>query len=729
MEPFAQVLVAELRQLERRLAAAHAAACSGLAPPPRLQPAEGASAPTAAAPALDLPEMPHELQVCASWGSPRQDDGEPRVPCSRTTPLAGWDAGQWKGSGGPHVALGGEPQDGAWWPAEAAPRAGASRPPELVAVGGAADRFSEMWWHFASQLMSFGDHPVLRKCWVDEGESPVARLSNAAAAGPCEDQEGDLVSTTWRAMNRMQLARLSTRRLQGAPRLQRSCETGRFVLHPYSWKRLAWILLGFAFLGFDIFCLTMDQFMLLGNDVKSAVQSVAAVYWTLDMLLSFVTGVFNYSQLEMRLWKIARHYAMTWFFFDAALVALQWLTQFSDGELSSAQAGALKYVRILKYLRLLRFVKFDHFLTSILAKVNSVSAILALRIGQYLTSVLFFVHASACAWYSLGVSSDDGWAFQRDSIRVWPVNYLISLHWAAANLQGQADVGPGDVADERAFAVCHIILSVIVLALFLSKLCNEMAVMQEISTALNRQSSAARHFCKRHGIPTALAVRVQRWFKRHQVMDAKRQRGVEEEEFMQMLPTDLRRALLHESRLPLLIKHEVFHACNNSNARFFERLTCDTFTPVTHLPEDEVFSYGMVCSHMYFVAAGQSVYLKYAAVLRALMQSVMILRGQPRSRVRDNHKESRSDFLPQGTALCEAVLWIHWVHVGDFASVSSLSLLVLDLQRFEALVTAYPNVQASLQSHAQRFMTAVRASEDPSDLFNTGKALHLLNKG
>merc|ERR1712242_62821 len=234
-----------------------------------------------------------------------------------------------------------------------------------------------------------------------------------------------------------------------------------------------------------------------------------------------------------------------------------------------------------------------------------------------------------------------------------------------------------------------------------------------------------RRYCDAHFISTELSVSVRKYVEWMQSLEAKQQHNDHEEELMQLLPIDLRRSLLTETRSPLLSKHTVFFACRESNWRFFQRLCCDTMSPVATMPDVNVFSYGMRCTRMYFIVAGELAYLKYGAVQRLLMQNGSLFKAW---RQADDHRyrEAISDQasrLDEGTVLCEPVLWTRWVHLGDLSSITHASFLVIELVDFENLVWSYPAVQMSLVKHAQRFVAGLNAfaAGDLCDLFDTEK--------
>lgn len=352
--------------------------------------------------------------------------------------------------------------------------------------------------------------------------------------------------------------------------------------------------------------------------------------------------------------------------------------------------------------------------------------VLLVRVSMYLFGLTLWMHASGSAWYWVGLA-EEGWAVLHDLEDRWPLNYLVSVHWASSQLQGgNTNIMPGDSNVEWAFALTHAVISVVVLTTFISKLTTVMQTMEMIKTKTNRQVSMVRRYCEVHFISTALSLRVRKYVEWKQAVDAKQLHDANENELMQVLPIDLRRALLGETRSPLLSKHMVFLACRESNVRFFQRLCCDVMTPVSHLPDVNIFSYGMLCTRMYFVVAGEASYLKYGAVLRALMTN-----GSLHQRGRTSVQEAQERYrrirllpLQNGAVLCEPVIWTRWVHFGDLSSTTHVNLLALEVERFENLVQSYPPVQMSLLTHAARFVAGLnnQTASELGDMWDTASA-------
>lgn len=609
------------------------------------------------------------------------------------------------------------------WDAREAMSASASETSEDIRV----DIISRRWSNLVLDMLTVREQHVLREIWdnqdLKDGGSPTFAKQQRSTSSL--EAAGDVVRRSWLSMRVTAKFAKSSSSVNREHRHARVNPLNRFVLHPYSWKRMAWTLLGLSFMGFDILWATMEQFSFIDPEARALVELAASSYWTADICLSFVTGFFVHTHLQVDLRAIARRYLTSWFLFDITLVIVQWMTLLR-GDPATNRAMVARYIRSARYARLLRFVKLEQLLSGVLERINSVPLTLACRIALYLVGIALWVHVSGCVWHALGMSSQEGWVMTREPMD-FPVNYFVAVQWAGSQLQGNTDIYAVVRANERAFVIVHTLVSVVVLSTFVSKLTTVMQALEEINVKMNRQASGAQQYCVQHGISMPLSVRVRKWIEWHQMLDAKRQRSVQEDEFMHLLPTDLRRALLDEARSPLLVQHAVFHGCRECNPRFFERLACDTFIPVTYMPEDTVFSFGMSCTRMLVIASGKSTYFKYGMILRMLMQNGQAVRGATTAtNMKEKYKRMRSEFLREGACLCEAVLWVHWVHLGDFDAVSHLSLLTLEAHRFAELVASYPSVLRALQRHAQIFLCSMRAANDPADRFNTDIALQQL---
>merc|ERR1712151_131120 len=85
--------------------------------------------------------------------------------------------------------------------------------------------------------------------------------------------------------------------------------------------------------------------------------------------------------------------------------------------------------------------------------------------------------------------------------------YIVSVHWAIAQLQGGTEIVPGSTLGERAFAILAVFVSVIILAKFVSGLTNLSMQLRTLSQNMSilRQ---VRSYLDKHGVQMELAARV-----------------------------------------------------------------------------------------------------------------------------------------------------------------------------------------------------------------------------
>ena len=76
----------------------------------------------------------------------------------------------------------------------------------------------------------------------------------------------------------------------------------------------------------------------------------------------------------------------------------------------------------------------------------------------------------------------------RRNLATWPLSYVGSCHWAVIQMQGSAEIMPGDFR-ERAASALHYQMSIIVLALVISKLTS---VLQEMSDMKQKEQEVVR---------------------------------------------------------------------------------------------------------------------------------------------------------------------------------------------------------------------------------------------
>jgi len=209
-----------------------------------------------------------------------------------------------------------------------------------------------------------------------------------------------------------------------------SRRVGRCMLHPDTIQRVAWTMVGVLLMFLDAFLLSLSVF---SPGRFGAVEVVDTTYWTIDVALSFFIGVPTADGVDFRRSFIARNYVMGgWFFIDLGLVVYQWSSVAVVVEADGI--GSLRYLRFGKYLKLLRLAKFSRSLRLLFRHMHHEYTRLVVKMWACFLAMACWVQLSASGWYLLG-SHDDGWACQVEEFSTWPTNYVVSLNWAASQLQ------------------------------------------------------------------------------------------------------------------------------------------------------------------------------------------------------------------------------------------------------------------------------------------------------
>jgi len=440
------------------------------------------------------------------------------------------------------------------------------------------------------------------------------------------------------------------------------------MIHPCSSWRFLWVLTSLFFLACDVFMLSMSMFELQRSMVLDIFD---VIYWSLDLLMNFRTGVYRkVGGLDMDPRSVACHYLTTWFALDISVVVFQWILLVVDASSAGNGASFIRYMRITRIVKLLRLAKLDGLVANVLERIQSLFMHLLVKMGLYMLCVVLWVHLSACLWYWIGLA-DNGWVEEHEQYREMPLNYWVSAHWAVTQLQGNSDLGPTFSVGERAFAVWQVLASIVVLAGLISRLTTVMQTIQKSNSQRRRLMDGARSYCLAHDISRDLFLRVRKYIERQQLVEEKQFHNRSEIELLQLLPKNLARELLMEARSPVLMKQLLFIALTRFCPRFFERLCCDLLQASCVMPNESIYTQGVVAKCMFVVAAGDTSLFTYGFVWQALSSGA--LRGsqnQSTGVIFDRQKEMKSQILNEGTVVCEPTLWVRWVHCGDFDSIS-----------------------------------------------------------
>lgn len=478
-----------------------------------------------------------------------------------------------------------------------------------------------------------------------------------------------------------------------------------FILDPASIKRLVWILVGMLLMLYDVIMLPMQVFDLPDHTFFDIAGYCTQIFWTVDIGVSFVTGVFVNMEVERRLHVIAAVYARSWLLLDLIVTMPLWLVLLFGWDRSGTQSlKAAKYMRMLRFLRLVRLAKMEKLFNESLDTVNSSAVILGLGVAKLIFLLTLVNHVNACLWYAIGDTDDH---FMR-----WPESeavsgrdilykYLSSMHWAVTQFQGTSDVLPGHSTAERAYAVCTVIVALIMLSSFVSTLTNMMMKFQSMYASLTHQDEIVRAYLSANSLSMQLSVRVKKYIAWKQLLEKKREVDTA---LPQILPQTMLMDVLFEVRAPQLATYSFFSVTLHF-PRVMRRFCTEAVDLVWPHPNEVLFKLGDEGTRMYFVVEGM---LTYTHLQRASRHKELRTASAINSELlgEDEHSAMVAS-IHRGQYLSEGSIWVKWEHLGDCFAPSSLnsscSVLALVVVEFIKVVSANRPVHAVGVHSAKRF--------------------------
>lgn len=440
--------------------------------------------------------------------------------------------------------------------------------------------------------------------------------------------------------------------------------TQSVVINPDSLKRVYWICVTMGMVTYDMLVTPlMVGFDIYENPHVKSMARVTAVYWTIDMLLSFFIGYHDKNcKLEMDPAKTAMRYAKNWMVFDMFMLVADWTFIILIGSQRARNAGG-----ILKMMRLLRMLRFTTFLRVLrIPKTaramrrffgHSEYASLTIGILGHLFGILLLNHIIACAWCFLGVSYSPGWVetYEQDSPMVG--RYLTALHWSLTQFTpATMQVQPQNIW-ERIFAVAVLLFALVSFSSFVSSITNLMTHLRNLRTSELKQFVQLDSYLRQNSISLCLAVRIRRFLEHI----SQQKGGIKESDvdLLGKLSKPLQMELRFEVHSPLLSRHLFFMCFSNTSQAVMQRLCTEAIHTVQLSAGDALFTTADAATCMHFVSVGVLIYT---------LQNTKL-------------PESVS-----GKWFCESVLWTPWEHRGNMRALTESSLLQMDAEKFRRIL-------------------------------------------
>eukprot|EP00929_Paragymnodinium_shiwhaense_P097539 TRINITY_DN59194_c0_g2_i2.p1 TRINITY_DN59194_c0_g2~~TRINITY_DN59194_c0_g2_i2.p1 ORF type:complete len:1004 (+),score=188.96 TRINITY_DN59194_c0_g2_i2:139-3150(+) len=502
-------------------------------------------------------------------------------------------------------------------------------------------------------------------------------------------------------------------------------EAGCCILHPTGIPRVIWNFLCVFFILYDFLMMPMTAFELdeTAQELHKLVDFAVAIFWTIDVLVSFRTAYFVGTRLEVSARSIAINYAMSNMLIDMCIVVVEWASFVHDLG-SIAILKGTRTLRTLKVLKLLRIVRLRKVFQALSEHLQSGSIQLLASLSMLTLCVAAAIHLFTCFWYALGASASDGWpsydGYQgRKDTFFW---YVASARWALAQFNGRTDENDRRTLEERGFTCfTGVVLGVVGRAVYTSVLTKTMLDLSDMHSGKAKKRRCVLAFLEQYHISSETATTVKRFLREHQELGAVNKMAEDEETVMQLLPRHVQADVLCEIRFPTLSKLALVELLCQMCEPAVRDVCHRAVRTVTSVTDEIIFDRGDACT-----------------TLRILHLNAQMCYGQPiagecPSRGGPVGPKRGSSFyrqmgleqtvlLREGRVVCEAALFLDWKVQGRLVSTGiSTCFQVEALQLAETLAThkdAYTVATLygkRLESHVAQLFTQYDAPNDITD--------------
>lgn len=504
-----------------------------------------------------------------------------------------------------------------------------------------------------------------------------------------------------------------------------------FIMNPHRWRRTSWGVLTVLVILWDATTIPLQLFDLgTFGEVVDMVASFTLVFWIVDIVVNFFTGLDKRGVLDMRTSTIARHYMSTWFFPDLSLVLLDvlLLTALDDTNMAklstmSKSSRLPRVIRLIRLVRLMRvhkaFIAFDILLDSL----HSSAVLVSLKLLQLLLITMLINHYVACCWYALAFYNETGprWtdnALVADSSA--SSFYLASLHWSLTQFSpATQNIGPVNEA-ERAFAIVIVIAALGLLTSLAGSITKYTTDMRQMNAAQVTLELRLRQFFMSRRLSTDLAARIQNYAKHS---DSKHRRLQHEADLplLKALPEGLRVRMHNELYMPVLTSSPLFSLLSD-NMALLNSICHTSFQEKSVPPRSDIFVDNAQTDHAYFSVAGRMWYGQDRRLCDYMTEAIdnsNNSRAQGTKRRMRLSVSQRVNFISPETWLSEMALWSEWSHRGFLQSETQADLIAMNAQSlFSACSKHKGPTLAILQKIAIFSVSHVIKLEDEGDTIN-----------
>lgn len=500
------------------------------------------------------------------------------------------------------------------------------------------------------------------------------------------------------------------------------------TLHPSGPPRIFWNLVCLCFIMYDLVVVPLHAFDVEDAKIVQACDWMCSIWWTLDLFMTFRTGYFVGTRLEMRTRFIAWKYAKSWLACDVVIIVTEWVSRVEEVLASVTIMRSSRVLRSLRLMRLIRVPKVVYFWDGMLETVNSNVHILCFTM-LFLTLVLILViHIVTCIWYSLGSEGNDGWVSydihsETDGNLYW---YMSASRWVIAQFNGRTDLSVKSNFRERFFTcMVGVLMAVMAHAMFISYITKSMLDLSELVSEKTRLNRLVNQYLSSNPLPPNLSTHVKRCQK--EFYDIKREAHIEEQ-VLKVLPRQVQIDVLYEIRAPIVTTHNFFNTLHFESPSLM-RILCRTVVHSVSARKNEVvFRHGDSCNRMLFTDKLTAMYSQFYNDRVVKNDTDSIFRGfmSEMSNSAFSHlgdkvlspEDAKLSPIPRDFWICEAALWTDWQNQGSLITSTHGFLYAVHPDSFSQALKRYIEMYVMASLYANHLVQELQAQEYLTDILN-----------
>eukprot|EP00931_Biecheleriopsis_adriatica_P098367 TRINITY_DN7230_c0_g1_i4.p1 TRINITY_DN7230_c0_g1~~TRINITY_DN7230_c0_g1_i4.p1 ORF type:complete len:1171 (-),score=189.12 TRINITY_DN7230_c0_g1_i4:173-3412(-) len=499
------------------------------------------------------------------------------------------------------------------------------------------------------------------------------------------------------------------------------------ILHPDGRFRIAWDFIGGLLVVWD--CIMIPLSSAWSSDMGPSSPDfplfiLALLYWTLDIVFNFRTGVYEEGHLIMQPYAIAVRYMQTWMLFDFMVVGLDYLVLLIV--LVMRSSNIFRIVRLLRMGRMIRVAKMVS-ASNLSRKLDDMGAgsgmtvvVIALTIAKLLFSIFMIAHLLACCWYYIGISAfetspEESWLSLEDEASKQfaqvPnfVQYTRSLHWVLALMTtntNDAIIHPLNEV-ERIFAIATVFSSILILGSSASKLASDLSALNRMNAEVDDTRNKLQRHLGASRVPLPLRARILK-FALHALR--RRTAMVLDSATMALLSEQLQSELIVCQRKEHVQIHPLFSLIGSSHPEAMLSV-CNAFTLNLYNDNDVLFIKGARARQIYVTRSG--CYRLQNDTRIAPNGPTMSPKAMPDRQISSDDKHADGTDFEEPHWFAELSLFSDFMHQSTLRAMSFGEAFTLTAKDFAYGISNFPCCVVDVFRYAQAYLSKTWTGSSP----------------